>query len=249
MLQSISELGRLVVDAVFPPQCPSCEAIVREHAQLCADCWSRLRFIGEPMCACCGIPLEFEGGEGTLCLRCLAAPPAFARARAVLLYDAFSRGLVLKFKNGDRLDPARAFSRWMARAGGALLREADMVAPVPLHWSRLVARRYNQSAVLARHVAAQAGRPCVPDLLQRMRRTPSQGTLGRKERAGNVRGAFAVSQRYAGQIAGRAVVLVDDVLTTGATADNCAKVLLRAGAVRVDVLTLARVALPDQATI
>jgi ComF family protein len=249
MLEAVSQIGRHVLDAVFPPQCPVCAALVQEHAQLCPSCWSQVRFIAAPLCACCGVPLEFDAGPDTLCLQCLADRPAFDRARAVMLYDAFSRGLVLKFKHGDRLDPAPAFARWMARAGREILEGADLIAPVPLHWSRLLARRYNQSAILARHIALAGGPVFVPDLLRRIRRTPSQGALSRRERARNMRGAFAVTARYAALLAGRRVVLVDDVLTSGATAGQCARALRQAGAARVDVLTLARVALPDQPAI
>ena len=174
---------------------------------------------------------------------------AFDRARAVMLYDDFSRGLVLRFKHGDRLDAAAVFARWMVRAGGGMLDAADLVAPVPLHWTRLIARRYNQAAILARHIARQSRPGFVPDLLLRTRRTPSQGSMSRAERARNVRGAFVVSSRHAAGVADRRIVLVDDVMTTGATAGQCARALRKAGAAAVDVLTLARVALPDQAAI
>jgi ComF family protein len=249
MLGAVSQIGRHVLDAVFPPQCPVCAATVQEHAQLCPGCWGQIRFIGTPCCGCCGVPLEFDVGDGALCVQCIADRPAFDRARAVMLYDDFSRGLVLRFKHGDRLDPAPAFARWMARAGRELLDGADMIAPVPLHWTRLLMRRYNQSAILARHIAKAGGPSFVPDLLTRTRRTPSQGSMSRKERAANMRGAFAVMPRYADVLSGRRIVLVDDVLTSGATAGHCARALRKAGAAQVDVLTLARVALPDQAAI
>ncbi len=138
------------------------------------------------------MPLEFDAGDEALCLQCLTDRPAFDQARAVMLYDDFSRGLVLRFKHGDRLDPAPAFARWMARAGRQLLDGAHMIAPVPLHWTRLLARRYNQSAILARQIARDGGPVFVPDLLLRTRGTPSQGALNRKERAANVKGAFIV---------------------------------------------------------
>lgn len=166
-----------------------------------------------------------------------------------MLYDEFSRGLILKFKHGDRLDPASAFARWMRRSGRNILQEIDIIGPVPLHWTRLLRRRYNQSAVLARLIAASEQREFIPDLLMRTRRTPSQGALNRKDRARNVRGAFALSPRYRDTVAGKRILLVDDVLTTGATVEHCARTLLKAGALRVDVLTLARVALPDRAAV
>ncbi|MEN3974318.1 ComF family protein [Emcibacter sp. SYSU 3D8] len=249
MLGTVSQFGRHVLDAVFPPQCPVCAVLVQDHAQLCPACWGQVRFIGAPYCACCGVSLEFDAGGDALCLQCLTDRPAFDRARSVMVYDDFSRSLVLRFKHGDRLDTAPVFARWMARAGRELLDEADIIAPVPLHWTRLLARRFNQSAILARHIARPGGPDFVPDLLSRIRRTPSQGALGRKERSRNVRGAFALSPRYGNMVKGRRVVLVDDVLTTGATVGHCARALRSAGAGRVDVLTLARVALPDQAAI
>jgi ComF family protein len=249
MHATLSRVGRFLVDAVFPPQCPCCGGLVSDHAQLCAACWKEIRFIGEPVCDCCGVPLEFGVGEGGLCLPCMAHRPAFNRARSVMLYDASSRRLVLALKHGDRLDPAPVYAGWMHRAGRELLEQADFVAPVPLHWRRLIARRYNQSALLADHVSRLAERLFVPDLLVRIRATPSQGAMNRKDRARNVRGAFAVSSRYATALQGRNVVLIDDVLTTGATVEGCAQALLRAGAARVDVLTLARVALADRAAV
>lgn len=188
-------------------------------------------------------------GDGALCAPCLAEPPSFQRARAVMLYGEFSRSLVLKFKHSDRLDPAPAYARWLVRSGGALLADADMIAPVPLHWRRLFARRYNQSAILAQQVARLCDKPVIPDLLTRTRPTPSQGHLKRTQRGKNVAGAFALNDRWAETISGKRVLLIDDVLTTGSTAEHCARALLRGGAAGIDVLTLARVALPGQQSI
>jgi ComF family protein len=186
------------------------------------------------------LPFEFDpGGADALCGNCIRERPAYDRARAVFRYDDASRGLVLAFKHGDRIDAAPAYARWLARAGGALIEGADLIAPVPLHWTRLFHRRYNQSALLANALARLSGRPAAPDLLRRKRRTPSQGGLGRAERARNVRNAFAV--RRGVSVEGKRVLLVDDVLTTGATVEACAKTLLKSGAAAVDVLTLARV--------
>jgi ComF family protein len=179
----------------------------------------------------------------------VAEPPAYDRARSVLAYDEHSRGLVLGFKHGDRLEGAAAFAAWMARAGAELLTEVDLIAPVPLHRRRLFHRRYNQSAILALAIGRYTGRPVAVDLLRRIRPTPSQGGLSPAGRARNVRGAFAVNQRALaklgnGALAGRRVLLVDDVLTTGATVSTCTRVLRRAGAGGVDVLTLSRVVRP-----
>lgn len=234
--------ARRVLDAVLPPLCLACGALVAEQGGLCAECWGRLRFLAPPLCDACGQPFAVDpGGPHSLCGACLADPPPWARARAVFHYDDASRGLVLRFKHGDRLEGAPAFGRWMARAAGPLLEGCDMVAAVPLHRWRLWSRRYNQAALLALALAEQAGLVARPDLLTRCRATPPQGHLSRDERARNVRGVFALDARA--DVGGRVVLLVDDVLTTGATLRECARVLIRAGAARVDVVTLARVVL------
>jgi ComF family protein len=240
--------ARMALDAVLPPQCLLCAAAVEATGSLCAACWGKIVWLGPPHCACCGVPFEFDpspsGGDQLLCGACLAAPPQYARARAVFRYDDTSRNLILAFKHADRLHGAPAFGRWLARAGGEMLAQADIVAPVPLHWTRLAWRRYNQAALLAQAAATAAGAVCVPDLLERIRRTPSQGDKGPAARRRNERRAFRLAKRHAGRIGGQRVVLVDDVLTTGATVSECARVLTDEGATAVDVLTLARVVRP-----
>ncbi len=244
--------GRMVLDAVLPPLCLGCNEIVETPGALCAACWQHFSFIAPPYCARCATPFVEHIGEAALCGACTARPPRYRRARAALVYDERSRRLVLPFKHGDRTDIARACGGWMARAGAELLAEADLVAPVPLHWRRLFSRRYNQAQLLARIVVGaappssrdSARARLVPDLLQRRRWTGSQGGLGGKERRDNVRHAFALNPRWAAALAGRSVLLVDDVLTTGATIDACTRVLQRGGARHVDVLTLARVVRP-----
>jgi ComF family protein len=238
----------LVVDALLPPLCLGCQAVVDTPGTLCAACWGKMAWLAPPLCSCCGLPFEFDPGldapEELRCAACLRDPPAFARARAVFRYDEVSRNLILAFKHADRTHAAPAFGHWLARAGGPLLQSADIVAPVPLHWLRLAWRRYNQAALIARTAAHAAGRRCVPDLLVRRRRTPSQGELGRAERRRNVRRAFAINPRHAAALDGARILLVDDVFTTGATVEECARTLLSAGAGAVDVLTLARVVRP-----
>jgi ComF family protein len=229
------------VDSLLPPRCLGCGTIVGSDGLLCAPCWAALAFLGPPQCARCGVPFPADTGEGALCAACLAEPPAYFAARAALVYDDASRPLVLGFKHGDRTHAAPAFARWMARAGAGLLAEAEIVVPVPLHRWRLLARRYNQSALLARELGRQAGLAIAVDALARTRPTPSQGGLGRAARFENVRGAFAVRPRSRAAIEDRHVLLVDDVLTTGATVEACSKALIRAGAGAVSVLTLARV--------
>jgi ComF family protein len=240
----------VALDVLLPPRCLGCGVTVEQNGLLCTACWSGLSFIAPPLCECCGLPFAFQAPERTRCAGCIASPPEFARARAVLVYDDPSRRLVLGFKHADRLEAAPAFGRWLARAGVELVAEADLIAPVPLHRWRLFQRRYNQAGILAyalaRAVAAE--RPdlaVVPDLLVRRRRTPSQGGLGRAGRQRNVAGAFALRSGRADQVRGRRVLLIDDVHTTGATLGECARVLRRAGAASVDALTLARVSLAD----
>jgi ComF family protein len=177
-------------------------------------------------------------GEGAVCADCARERASWHRARAVLRYDKHSRRLILSLKHGDRTHLAKALGRWMHRAGGDVLDGADLLVPVPLHWTRLFARQYNQAAMLAHAIHASGGPPVAPDWLIRRRRTPSQGRLGPLARARNVRGAFAL--RASRTVRGKRLVIVDDVLTTGATAEECARVLRREGAAFVGVLTLAR---------
>lgn len=229
---------------VLPPRCLSCGATVQQAGALCAACWPALSFLGPPWCDACGYPFEYDQGAGALCAACLRERPAFDRARAALAYDDAGAGLVVALKHRDRTDAAKAHAATMARAGAELLAAAELVVPVPLHRWRLLKRRYNQSALLAQALGAHAGLPVVPDALTRTRNTRPQVGLGPSARQRNVRGAFAVRGRRAADLAGRRVLLVDDVLTTGATAAACARALRAAGAASVDLLTLARVVRP-----
>ncbi len=248
----VRRAGALVLDAVLPPQCLACQATVDAPGRLCARCWNGLAWIAAPFCARCGTPFEFDPSAGApahglTCAPCLADPPRYDRARAVLVYDDGAKRLILGFKHADRLHAAPAFGQWLARAGAELLEDVDIVAPVPLHWLRLAWRRYNQAALLADALVRAGGAGAlIPDLLLRRRATPSQGHLTRRERARNVARAFAVRPRYAARLAGSRVLLVDDVLTTGATVGECARVLRDAGAACVDVVTLARVVRPTE---
>ena len=203
--------------------------------------WRRVRFLSAPVCEACGVPFEADPGPGALCAPCAIEPPSFSRARAAFAYDGDSRGLILAFKHGDRTDSAPVFGAWLMRAGAELLADSDVIVPVPLHWTRLFVRRYNQAALLAHALHARSGVPVAPGFLVRRRRTPSQGTLGRAARRRNLAGAIAVPDKRRAHVAGKRILLIDDVLTTGATADACARALSAAGARAVDVLTLARV--------
>jgi len=232
---------RLILDVSLPPLCASCRDPVGDGSGLCATCWSNLSPIERPFCEKLGIPFTYDPGPGIYSMQAIADPPAYARARAAVRYDDIARTMVHALKYGDRLDLAPVMARWMARAGADLLGEVDIVAPVPLHWRRMWARRFNQSATLARLLAEPRGLPVSYAALKRVKATPQQVGLTRTERAANVQGAFRVDAAGKAEIAGRTVLLVDDVLTSGATVDACARALLRAGARQVDVLVFARV--------
>lgn len=233
----------VVVDFGLPPLCPSCREPVGA-AGLCPACWSKLSFIAPPYCARLGIPFAYDPGPGLLSMEAIADPPAYDRARAAVRYDDVARALVHAFKYGDRLDLAPALGRWTAAAGREVLADADALVPVPLHWRRLWARRFNQAAALAAAISAASGVPVLPGGLRRARPTAHQVGLSRNERAANVQGAFRVPSSHKRDVVGRRLTLIDDVLTTGATVEACTRALLRAGAAHVDVLTFARVVGP-----
>ncbi|PJK31363.1 ComF family protein [Minwuia thermotolerans] len=233
--------ARLALDVLLPPQCFACGAEVADPARLCARCFGESDFITEPMCACCGLPFDFETEPGRVCALCAAQPPVFDRARSAVRYDEPLRQAVLGFKHGDRTDMAAGLATLLWRAGRPLLADADGVVPVPLHRRRLWRRRYNQAALLSRELAIRAGIGFLPDLLERRRPTRSQGGLSATARRRNVRGAFRLAEGAAERVRDARLVLVDDVYTTGATVEACARVLRRGGAASVDVLTVARV--------
>src|SRR6478609_1052261 len=236
----MAHLPRLALDIALPTLCVSCREPV-EGEGVCAACWARLSFIERPYCPRLGIPFVYDPGPDMLSMEAIASPPAYQRARAAVRYDDIARTLVHALKYQDRTDLAPAMGRWMARAGRELLEEADVLIPVPLHWRRGWSRRYNQSGALARVIERQTGVKLASEALRRVRATEQQIGLSRSQRASNVQGAFKVAPERAADIEGRRVVLVDDVLTSGATTDACARALLRARAAQVDVLVFARV--------
>jgi ComF family protein len=236
------------LDVALPSLCPACREQVRDSG-LCASCWSKLSMIAPPYCERLGIPFAYDPGPGVLSMQAISDPPAYHRARAAVRYDDIARALVHALKYGDRHDLAPTMGRWMARAGRELLKDADALIPVPLHWRRLWARRFNQSALLSQAISRETGVAVADAALKRIKATAQQVGLTQSERAENVQGAFRVPGDRKAEIVGRRVVLVDDVLTSGATSDACARALLRAGVQNVDLLVFARVVDAVQAPI
>jgi ComF family protein len=241
LVAGAKKLLRGVADLALPPQCLACDKPVAASGSLCPTCWSRLRLIEKPYCARLGTPFTFDLGAGALSAEAIADPPPFDRCRAVAAYDDIARQLIHGLKYRDRLDLSRWMGRWMLRAGDDLLTDAGIIVPVPLHRRRLWSRRYNQSVLLAKAVATASGRPLAPAALVRIRHTVQQVGLSADQRDRNVRGAFQVPVAEKIAVAGRRVLLVDDVYTTGATVKAATRALLRAGATAVDVLVFARV--------
>jgi len=235
----------LALDLLLPPHCMVCDQGVNGQSLLCSNCFRDISFITEPFCQRCGVPFTSaaQAGREALCPACVAVAPVFGRACAPLRYDAAARRLILPFKHADRTELASVLAGQMARVGAGLLDCADVLVPVPVHRARLFRRRYNQAALLARVLSRRSGRPVLPDALRRARGTAPLGGKSAEQRAEELSGAIELRPNRADRIAGRRVLLIDDVMTSGATANTCAAVLLAAGATAVDVLAAARV--PD----
>lgn len=234
---------------LLPARCPLTGKAVERQGMVAAEAWARLRFVADPLCQTCGIPLSFGGaavpdsggGDKMRCAGCLRDPPPFHQARSALVYDDNSRQMILGFKHGDQTYAVRTFMPWLVRAGSGYWPAAPLLVPVPLHRWRLLRRRYNQSALLTQALGRELGLASLPDALLRVRATVAQGHMKRGERARNVRKAFVANPRHLFALKGKSIVLVDDVLTTGSTVRECALALLAAGAQEVNVLTIARV--------
>ncbi|MFN0264778.1 ComF family protein [Tepidamorphus sp. 3E244] len=251
MSEQVSAIGRLrqwgavwstkALDMVLPPLCMGCGDLVTTHGGVCAACWRGLTFIEPPVCPVMGTPLEPGVPAGTLSAAAIAAPPPFARLRGACDYDATARRLVTALKYNDRLETATMMAQLMVRASADCIDNSDVVMPVPLHWRRLISRRFNQSAELSRAISKQTGLPHLATVLKRSRATKQQVGLKASERALNVTGAFTVPEHLRHEIAGRRVLLVDDVFTTGATVTAAARALKRFGADEVNIAVFARV--------
>lgn len=229
-------LGRQVVDIILPPQDPFKDGETE---------WSEIKFLDAPCCSLCGFPFDYDMGEGALCGACITKPPRYSSARAAMIYDDASRPLILSFKHGGKTQNLSRFAAQLRRAGRDFLPKADFIVPVPLHKSRRVKRRYNQSVLLARALEKITNATFDPDILRRVKATPSQGGQSAAGRRRNVQGAFAVEEASKPRLKDAHIILIDDVMTTGATVETCASLLLRTGAKRVDVLCLARVIRTD----
>ncbi len=232
---------RAVSDLLLPPLCLGCETRICDHDAVCPACWRRIDFIRPPLCDRLGFPMPYDTGGVMISALAAAEPPVYDRARAVAHHDGLMRELVHTFKFGDTHDARRLFGRWLTSAGADILQDADLIVPVPLNRFRLLSRRFNQAQILAAEVGRITGLPAEPLALTRHKATAHQVGLTRNERRRNVAGAFLVPPQRVARVAGKAIVLIDDVVTTGATVGAAAGALKKAGARRVDVLALALV--------
>jgi ComF family protein len=236
---------RPLIDYALPPRCAACSIIVAEPGTLCSDCWGSITFLGEPICATCGTELPTMGGPGTLCGPCLAVPPPFDRARAVMRYGEVGRTMAHRLKYGRRLSLAGVMATHVARLLSEGAPETMLLVPVPLHRWRIWSRGFNQAALIARHMSKRTGIAVGVDLLRRIRNTPPLHSLTARERERLVRGAFALAAGADDRLRGKTAILIDDIWTTGATATACARLLRASGAERVEILCWTRVSRSD----
>ncbi len=233
----MTRLIKKILNVLLPPVCPVCGKSVCEYVTLCPKCFADLHFITQPCCHICGRPFPFDILGESICANCLASPPLFQKARAVVVYDESSRKIILPFKHGDRLDFVPLMVKMMSNCGEEIIKSADYIVPIPLHRLRLLKRKYNQAALLAHALAKHCHKPYLPDGLKRIRSTPKQGKLSPAERKQNVAKAFRINTHY--DFKNKSILLIDDVLTTGSTANECSRILLKAGAKEVNILTFA----------
>lgn len=241
MLTLIKQVLQSSVDFILPPRCLLCYERTVDAHNVCASCWQGLTFISKPQCVKCGIPFEYGMADNLSCAPCLDKQPEFNQMRSAVVYNDISRHLVLCFKHGDMLQLSKLLSRWMHTAGKEIISRSDILIPVPLHFTRLMWRQYNQAAILSNQIAKLADKNKHNEILTRNRYTPSQGKKTYKERVKNVKSAIQINPKYADLICGKNVLLIDDVYTTGATINECCRILKAGGASSIDVLTFARV--------
>jgi len=233
-------LTNKTLDTIFPPRCFSCNETSGTSGALCFSCWNDINFITNNSCKVCDIPFEHEIERGTICGACITDGNNFNKAKAVFIYDDASKKLITRFKYGDKTYPAKSFAKWMANRGEELINEADIICPVPLHAARMFIRKYNQSALLSNLIAKNKPIRNIPDLMIRTINNPPQAAFSQKERHKNVKNIFAVKNRYTEIVKDSKILLIDDVITTGSTVNECAKALKTAGAKKVFILALAR---------
>ena len=239
--RTVGNIWQKAFDVIFPPLCLGCQLHLANHDSLCPTCWRQIDFIRPPLCDRLGLPLPYDIGGTMISAAAVADPPPYDRARAVASYSGLMRKLIHDFKFNDSHNARRLFGRWLCQAAPQLIDSADCIVPVPLARTRLLGRRYNQAQLLAAEISRQTGKPVLSLALLRTRSTARQVGLTRLERQRNVSGAFAIAPGYTAEIAGKSVLLIDDIVTTGATVSAAAKTLKKAGASHVDVLTLALV--------
>ncbi len=237
--KSLKRLLSEVLDFLFPPICLSCSKHVGEWGQFCNTCWSNLVFIEKPLCKQCGSPFDFKIEDDTLCGKCIQTKPHYDRVRSIFLYNDVSKKIILNLKSYDSTHLALYMAKYIKKAPDDLLSNADIIAPVPLHWKRLLKRKFNQSSLILQHLDIDADKKYY-DLLYRKKNTPIQGNMNEEKRIENTKSAFRVTEAYLSAIKGKNILLIDDVFTTGATINECAKTLKKQGAKEVWCLSFAR---------
>ena len=229
-----------LLNLLYPPVCISCHDTVDTPNSLCSTCWTSISWLSQPACEICYFPFEYATPNSTICASCIANPPLYDKARSVFLYDEHSRKLITSFKYGDKTHTAKTYAQWMTKTGMELLNESDFICPVPMHWKRLFLRKYNQAALLTRHISKQHLTPALYFLLQKKQHNVPQASLTKKQRLHNTKGVFTFNPRYTHLVNGKTIALIDDVTTTNATVNECAKLLKKNGVARVNVLTLGK---------
>ncbi len=229
-----------LLNLILPPRCIKCRNIVEKSGGLCSYCWSKIEFITKSNCSICGFPFEYDMGVDTPCAACIAKKPPYDKAVAVFIYNDKSSDLITYFKYGDKIHAASTFAELMYNKCRDQIDDADIIIPVPLHPKRLLRRRYNQSALISNHINRLSGVDTIPDLMSRKKNNVPQASLSKKERLQNVKGAFSIKKKYINILQNKNIILIDDVMTTGATVSECAKVLKKSGASKVEIITLAK---------